>query len=130
VIGGFHHLAIQCADLAACERFYCDVLGLPVMKRWPAADGGERSLWLSLGDGFIALERASDPAAAGPWHEGRAGLHLLALRIDASRRAEWEARLAARGVPVVHRTAFTVYVRDPEGNRVGLSHYPDASEGP
>jgi len=24
----------------------------------------------------------------------------------------------------VHRTRWTLYLRDPEGNRIGLSHYP------
>jgi hypothetical protein len=104
------------------------VLGLEVLTRWPSPDGGVRSVWLALGDGFLALERASDRPVSPPWIDGRAGLHLLALRIEASRRAEWEARLALRGVEVVHRTAFTLYVRDPEGNRVGLSHHPDAAE--
>jgi catechol 2,3-dioxygenase-like lactoylglutathione lyase family enzyme len=131
VIGGFHHLAIQCADLAACERFYRDVLGLPVLKRWPAADGTDRSVWLSIGAaGFIALERAAEAPAPGAWQEGRAGLHLVALRIERAHRAEWEARLAAHGVAVVHRTAWTLYVRDPEGNRIGLSHHPESAEGP
>jgi catechol 2,3-dioxygenase-like lactoylglutathione lyase family enzyme len=130
VIRGFHHLAVQCADLARCERFYRDVLGLAVLKRWPSPDGGDRSVWLSLGDGFLALERASEAAVAGSFSSGRAGLHLLALRIDAARRAEWEARLAENGVEVVHRTSWTLYVRDPEGNRIGLSHHPDAAEAP
>jgi catechol 2,3-dioxygenase-like lactoylglutathione lyase family enzyme len=129
VILGFHHLAIQCADLAACERFYTEVLGLEVLTRWPSPDGGERSVWLALEDGFLALERASDRPVSTPWTDGRAGLHLVALRIERSGRAEWEAWLALQGVEVVHRTAFTLYVRDPEGNRIGLSHHPEEAEG-
>jgi catechol 2,3-dioxygenase-like lactoylglutathione lyase family enzyme len=128
VILGFHHLAIQCSDLAACERFYTEVLGLEVLRRWPSPDGGERSVWLALGDGFLALERASDRPVSTPWTDGHAGLHLVALRIERSGRGDWEARLALLGVEVVHRTAFTLYVRDPEGNRIGLSHHPDAAE--
>jgi catechol 2,3-dioxygenase-like lactoylglutathione lyase family enzyme len=130
VIHGFHHLAIQCADLAVCERFYHEVLGLPVLQRWPSPEGGYRSVWLAAGDGFIALERAGEAQIARAWSEGKPGLHLLALRIDRSRRAEWEARLRSRGVEVVHRTAWTIYFRDPEGNRIGLSHHPDAAEAP
>ncbi|HYG66743.1 MAG TPA: VOC family protein [Anaeromyxobacteraceae bacterium] len=128
----FHHLAIQCADLAACERFYRDVLGLPVLKRWPRDDGTDRSVWLALGDGaappFLALERAAAPAAPAPFVDGRAGLHLLALAIPAAERGLWEARLARAGVPIVHRTAYTLYVQDPEGNRIGLSHHPVPAE--
>lgn len=125
-----HHLAIQCADLAACERFYVEVLGLPVVRRWPAEGGGDRSVWLGLGgDAFLALERAGAPPAATAWLAPEAGLHLLALRIAPGDRAAWEARLAARGVPVAHRTRWTLYVRDPEGNRVGLSHHPEDAPG-
>jgi glyoxylase I family protein len=127
---GFHHLAIQVRDLAAVERFYRETLGLPVMRRWPARDGapGERAVWLDSGDGhgFIALEvvaagatAAEDAArATGP------GLCFVALRIEREARAGWERRFAAAGVAVEARTAFTLYVRDPEGNRVGLSHWP------
>ncbi len=122
---GFHHLAIQCVDLAACERFYRDVLGLPLLRRWPADGGGDRSVWLAVGDGFLALERAWTKADPGPWRDGKAGLHLAAFRIGRKERSAWEERLAALGVPVVHRTRWTIYVRDPEGNRIGLTHYPE-----
>lgn len=121
----FHHVAIQCADLAACERFYRDVLGLEVVRRWPAEGGGDRSLWLAVGDGFLALERATGRPSGEPWRDGRAGLHLVALRIAPGERPRWEERLARLGVPVVHRTRWTLYCRDPEGNRIGLSHHPD-----
>jgi len=125
VPSAFHHLAVQCHDLALCERFYVDVLGLPVLRRWPREGGGDRSVWLAVGDGFLALERASAPPEPSPFRDGAPGVHLVALRISPGERAVWEARLAAAGVPVVHRTRFTIYARDPEGNRVGLSHHPE-----
>jgi catechol 2,3-dioxygenase-like lactoylglutathione lyase family enzyme len=126
---GFHHLAIQVRDLAAVERFYKETLGLRELRRWPNKDGspGERSVWLDVGDGgFLALERvAGGPTCAEDAARAeRPGLHLIALGIARDERAEWERRLAAAGVPVEARTAFTLYVRDPEGNRVGLSHWP------
>jgi hypothetical protein len=31
---------------------------------------------------------------------------------------------------VAHRTRFTIYLRDPEGNRIGLSHWPFEGEAP
>jgi catechol 2,3-dioxygenase-like lactoylglutathione lyase family enzyme len=123
---GLHHLAIQVADLAGCERFYREVLGLPVLRRWPDEAGGERSVWLGVGEGgFLALERAGARSEIAPWKDGRAGLHLLALRIGPGERAGWERRLAEAGVPVVDRTRWTIYLRDPEGNRIGLSHHPE-----
>ena len=124
---GVHHLAILVRDLAAAEAFYGGLLGLPVLRRWPAdpavARGPERSIWLDAGGGaFLALERAPDGAPAGD--PDSVGLHLVALRIGAGERGAWERRFAAAGVTVYRRTDYTLYVRDPEGNRVGLSHWP------
>ncbi len=126
----FHHLAIQCSDLERSERFYREVLGLVVLQRWPRPDGGDRSVWLAVGEGFLALERAERAADPAPWRDGAPGLHLVALRIPLADRGTWEERLRARGVEIVHRTRWTLYVRDPEGNRVGLSHWPDAEDEP
>jgi len=124
----FHHVAVQCVDLGRQERFYREVLGLAVVRRWPLEGGGDRSVWLGVGDGFLALERATQTAPPSPWRDGRAGLHLVALRIGPGERGQWEERLARLAVPVVHRTRWTLYVRDPEGNRIGLSHHPEDHE--
>jgi glyoxylase I family protein len=129
----FHHLAIQCADLEACERFYREVLGLPVLRRWPReGQPGDRSVWLAVGDAaeaeFLALERVEGRPEPRPWRDGRPGLHLVALQIAPGERQRWEDRLAAAGVEVVHRTRWTVYFHDPEGNRIGLTHYPHDPE--
>ena len=135
MIEGLHHLAIQCVDLERCERFYRDVLGLRVLRRWPREEGaGDRSVWLAAGDGlaapFIALERADRGPEARGWRDGLAGLHLAAFRIPPGERGRWEERLAAAGVEVVDRSRWTLYVRDPEGNRIGLSHHPDDYRAP
>lgn len=120
-----HHVAIKVADLARAESFYAGVLGLPVLRRWPLeAGGGDRSVWLDLGAGaFLALERSdgSQPAK----DENAPGIHLLALRIPRAERTRWIARLAEAGHPTYQHTDFTLYVKDPEGNRIGLSHWGD-----
>ena len=46
-VQGLHHVALRCADLGRCEAFYREVLGLPVLRRWPDEGGGDRSVWLS-----------------------------------------------------------------------------------
>jgi catechol 2,3-dioxygenase-like lactoylglutathione lyase family enzyme len=121
-----HHVAVKVTDLARAEAFYAGVLGLPVLRRWPRPEGrGERSLWLDLGAGaFLAVECADrvEPEKA----EEAPGIHLIALHIARSEREAWIAKLAQAGHPVYHQTDHTIYVRDPEGNRIGLSHWPDA----
>ena len=126
---GTHHLAVQATDLLVAERFYVELLGLRVKQRWYTEGGEQRSIWVDTGDGsFIALERSHpgvSPASAGrPFLDGHAGWHLVSLRIDPNERAAWERRLASAGVAIEHRTRWTLYLRDPDGNRVGLSHHP------
>jgi hypothetical protein len=83
-------------------------------------------VWLSVGAGeeFLALEACDAERPPTPFRDPHGGLHLLALRIAASEREQWERTLEARGAEIVHRSRWTLYVRDPEGNRVGLSHFP------
>ena len=139
VPGGVHHVAIAVRDLVAVEAFYTGVLALPVLRRWPMPgqvtgnDDRDRSVWCDLGGGaFLALERAEDGEAGRerPPGERAEGYLMMALRITRAARADWERRLATAGVAVVHRTAYTLYVADPEGNRVGLSHWPEPATEP
>jgi glyoxylase I family protein len=123
-VAGVHHVAVKVSDLARAEVFYVGVLGLAVLRRWPGADGSERSLWLDLGKGsFLALERSDGPGDAKS--ENGSGIHLLALQIPRCDREPWIAALAQAGQRIYQQTDFTIYVQDPEGNRVGLSHWPD-----
>lgn len=121
---GFHHLAIQAHDVELVTRFYREVLGLPEQARHHRDDGSLRSVWLSLPDGFLAIEHASGPPEDRQFRSPRPGLHLLALRIDAHQRAAFAEELALAGVELVHQTRWTLYFLDPEGNRIALSHHP------
>lgn len=120
---GVHHVAVKVADLARAESFYVALLGLPLLRRWPSSDGRQdRSVWLDLGNGaFLALERCE---AGPPKSENASGIHLVALRIRRDEREAWTRRLVRAGCAIYQQTDFTLYVQDPEGNRVGLSHWP------
>lgn len=122
-----HHLAVVVRDLDRAEAFYAGVLGLPVVQRWADAAGAPRSVWLGLGGGgFLAVERA---AADGPTRTDEApGWHCVALGIAAGERAAWRGRIEAAGARVERESPYSMYVRDPEGNLVALSHYPQAAE--
>jgi hypothetical protein len=120
---GVHHVAVVSADLARSERFYVSVLGLPVLRRWQD-DRGERSLWLDLGRGaFLAVERAE--VTSPPRADGAPGWHCVALAIARDERSSWRARLAEAGHPVERESDFSLYVRDPDGQLLALSHWPD-----
>jgi glyoxylase I family protein len=118
-----HHLAVLVVDLARAERFYCDLLGLPVVQRWNDERGAHRSTWVSLGSVFLAIERAG---ALGPKRADDApGHHCVALRIGQNERAHWGERLIAAGHPIERESAYSMYFRDPDGNLLALSHYPE-----
>lgn len=122
---GFHHLALQARDVERVAAFYREVLHLPELTRYHRDDGALRSVWLAVspraepGDGFLAVEAAPDDVPAGTL-----GFSMLALRIAPGAREGLVRELAAAGIVPVRETGWTVYIRDPEGNLVGLSHHP------
>jgi len=116
------------ADLDRSEAFYGGVLGLEVVTRHVDAAGAPRAVWLRVGDraAFLALERAT---ASGPLRDdGAPGLHCLAFPIDPGSRQAWRDHLTESGYPVIRETSFTVYVRDPDGCLVALSHHPTPAD--
>ena len=124
-------MAIQCNDLAEMVRFYHKVLKLPIVHRWPAEEGeplGDRSVWVGSGRSVIALERCRGPVTRTPWRSDAPGMHLLALQIFLHNRDRWHDWFDHHGVPVVSESRWTLYIEDPEGNRIGLSHYPQEAE--
>lgn len=127
---GFHHMAIRVRDLAKAEQFYTVMLGLSVLERHADDAGANRSIWLSAPPGILMLEREEGTAVAetAPEHRQR-GLFLVAFSIPRSERSTWRARLKAKGIAIERETSYSLYLRDPEGNRLALSHYPDSAEG-
>jgi catechol 2,3-dioxygenase-like lactoylglutathione lyase family enzyme len=130
---GMHHIAIQCRDLVGMVRFYERVLRLRVDRRWPAdapdQPTGDRSVWLKLGTGVLALERCRAVPQPPDWQDESTGLHLLAVEISWQNRGVWLDHLEHCGIPVVFESTWTIYIRDPEGNRIGLSHFPFTADG-
>jgi glyoxylase I family protein len=109
-----HHLAFRTRDLTRLERFYTDALGLSVARR-----DEERSVWLRAGGTLLMLEQAEDgePAVTS------ASKELVAFGIEAPDVERWRRVLEANGITVEGETAYTLYFRDPDGRRIGLSHY-------
>ena len=117
---GIHHVAIQVHDVEKVATFYRDVLGLPERARHQREDGSLRSIWIeaSADGSFLAIEELR------PGVRGTLGHSLVALRIARGERAAWLTHLARAGVPIEKQSQWTIYVKDPEGNVIGLSHHP------
>jgi glyoxylase I family protein len=109
-----HHLALRTCRLEALTEFYSGVLGLRVLKR------DDRSVWLAAGETVVMLERAGDDEPPVP----PGSLELVAFAVSEAAKAT----LASKGVTIEAQTEFTLYLRDPDGRRVGLSSY-DFSRG-
>jgi glyoxylase I family protein len=114
-----HHIAFRTDDLDRLEHFYARVLGLSVIRRAPA-----RSVWLDAGGSILMLERCGEAEPAVPDDS----MELVAFAIAPNDRADVAARLTGAGLRIESRTAYTLYVRDPDGRRIGLSSYPDELE--
>lgn len=110
-----HHLALRVVDLERSAAFYAGVLGLRSIRR-NRDDEGLRSVWLAAGGAVLMLERRLAGAGAA---EGSG--HLLALSVEDV--DAWEPRLRSAGVEIDGRSAHTLYFRDPDGHRVGLSDH-------
>ncbi len=139
-----NHFSIRSEDLAACERFYCGVVGLQVGPRPPFPFPG---LWLYAGDTSVSANAVvhiigvdrSDPEGLkrylGDRDEGSLkGTGVVDhVAFFATGLADTMARLKQHGVPCRERTVpllglHQVFVDDPNGVVVELN-FP-ASEGP
>jgi glyoxylase I family protein len=109
-----HHLAFRTSDVAALVSFYREMLGLEVVR-----ESLPRSVWLALGHGAVLMiERRDDdetPVATG-------SNELIAFAAaDDVREAVRQNALASDCYD--GETELTVYLRDPDGRRIGVSSY-------
>ncbi|RKP47151.1 VOC family protein [Pararobbsia silviterrae] len=120
----FSHVGVYVRDLATMERFYRDVLDFTVTDRGrlPGAAG-----WVDL----VFLSRDPDEhhqivlASGRPDGEHFNVINQISLRADSlATLRDFYRRLRELGVqglqPVTHGNAISLYVRDPEGNRLEL----------
>jgi catechol 2,3-dioxygenase-like lactoylglutathione lyase family enzyme len=109
-------------DLAAAERFYGEVLGLPVDSRKPGL-----FCFFRIGDAMLLLfepgaaRRNRDVPPHGATGAGHACFAVPERELDA-----WRRRLEAHGVQIEHEQAWprggrSFYFRDPAGNSLELA---------
>lgn len=120
-----HHIALGARDVEAVASFYTRFCSLAERDRQFDEEGRLRSIWLDLEGSLLMIERTEgEPRpvagiARGPF--------LLAFTVSSEARQRLEQELEVSGYAIEARTNFTTYTRDPEGNRVGFSHYPEPS---
>src|SRR5438093_9647839 len=118
-VTGVSELVLEVVDLGAAERFYADVLGLPVVERWEDRE----AVWVMAGERTrIGLWRPQVGLAGG-----RGGVHVhYAMHLDEGDFDAAVARLREHGHnPELHSFAGyggsrAAYVTDPDGNVVEL----------
>ncbi len=123
-----HHLALGARDVESLAGFYRRAFDLREQARHHHADGSLRSVWLDL-EGALLMIESSHADVRAVQGIGR-GLFLVAFSVGVAEREQVEARLVALGGALEERGRFTSYARDPEGNRVAISHYPAPPAAP
>ena len=132
-----NHFSIRSADLPACQRFYCDALGLAVGPRPPFPFAG---LWLYAGDTaltsnavvhIIGIDR-NDPEGLKQYLGDKPESSLQGtgavdhIAFFTTGLAATLARLNIQGVPFRERTVpslnlHQVFVDDPHGVVIELN---------
>lgn len=126
---GLFEIVLEVADLDASERFYREVIGLPVANRWGEGDDDEtrQAVFLEIGPhSFLGLwpaETGGENAIAG----GRGGVHVhFALLVEYGTLHGVRHRITDRGVHIVDERDFgngnrAIYILDPDNNVLELT---------
>jgi catechol 2,3-dioxygenase len=127
-VRGLGEIALRVNNLDAMQRFYEEVIGLPLIRRFPS------SAFFKIADGYgghtqvLALfDRAQSPGYRGT-DAATSTIDHIAFEIALTDFADERKRLEALGLQV--ETAEhawvrwrSLYVTDPEGNQVELVCY-------
>jgi catechol 2,3-dioxygenase-like lactoylglutathione lyase family enzyme len=126
-IRGLDHVVLRCTDVQAMLKFYCGVLGCTVAKN------NERLGLLHLRAGttmidLVDVKGTVDRPGGLPPSAERPNMDHFCLRIEPFDLERLTAHLRSHGLdPGEPRTRFgaegdgpSVYLQDPEGNRVEL----------
>lgn len=134
----FSHVALNCRDPLATERFYTEHFGFRRARVVPLE--GDQIVFLRAGEVLLELFRAEGAAATAPTDGD--GPHGVGVRHVAFQVDDVDAMLASMGADAdvtlgpLDFDAFipgwrTVWVRDPDGHVVEISQgYRDEAEPP
>ncbi len=118
------HVGLKVTDLDRSLRFYCDGLGLELLRRSDKGGNGIASAVLRIGDQEMNL--FSDPDfVSSPASDDPPGLDHFCLEVESATIDELLAALTQVGIavakkPVKRSDGTSLFVSDPDGCRVEL----------
>lgn len=110
-----HHLALRTDDVDRLVAFYQDYFELAIVR-----DQRPRAVWLGLEGPAVLMIEIKAPDEPGI---ANGTMELMALTVSVEARRSLRQRLVDEGLLEVE-TQHTLYFRDPDGRRVGVSSYP------
>ncbi len=129
----FGHFGVNCFDIEKMENFYTHVVGMVVADRGYVPPPGDRHIVFMTLDPtehhqlILCSGRTEGKIEKGPFRGGGRGSAINQISFHCAtlgdlRRAK--ARLAAAGcndgTPICHGNAWSIYIRDIEGNPMEL----------
>ncbi len=129
----FGHFGVNCFDIEKMENFYTHVVGMVVADRGYVPPPGDRHIVFMTLDPtehhqlILCSGRTEGKIEKGPFRGGGRGSAINQISFHCAtlgdlRRAK--ARLAAAGcndgTPICHGNAWSIYIRDIEGNPLEL----------
>jgi len=128
VVRGVLEACLYAADLAAAERFYAEVVGLPVFARVPTRHVFFRcgSTMFLVFDPTATARGMRTDASGSRLEHGALGPGHVAFEVSVSSIGAWRDKLAQHGVAIEADVNWpgggrSLYVRDPAGNSVELA---------
>lgn len=121
------HTMIRVVDLEASLKFYCDILGMQVLRRTDYPEGKFTNTFIGYGpeESSPTLELALNWGRTEPYEKGDAYGHICIETPDVYQACE---DLAAAGVnitrppgPMKNGTRVIAFCEDPDGYKVELN---------
>ena len=132
-IGEIDHVVLRAIDMAAMQRFYCDVLGCRMERRQDEIGLVQLRAGSSLIDLVSIDGKLGRHGGAAPGSEGHNMDHLC-LRVEGYDEAAILVHLRAHGVRIgelgsrygAQGEGPSIYLYDPQGNMIELKGPPSA----